>query len=188
MIERKMPTILKQIIDEQALQLLFPTKKCSCCKLTKTRSGFHRNKSTKTGLQHYCKICQGLKVAEWKAEIRKEKPDTIPGSFHCLCRHCSKLFVSKEKARQTCDEPICQGKEKERIKDYQKAYKEGIVRPHTKKRKLVQVKCLKCLSLGVKDPHFMTDDPINNRICPSHKHHTNYSEEDYRGGIPAGLI
>jgi len=185
-----MPTILEDIQDdrEESLRLLFPTKKCCFCKRIKARKKFDRNRSTKSGLQHYCKICQGLKVAEWKAKIADEKPDTISGPYRCLCRHCKEIFSSETKARQTCDNPLCQQKEKERIKDYQKAYKEGIVGPHTKKRKLVQVKCLKCLSLGVKDPHFMTDDPINNRICPSHKHHTNYSEEDYRGGITVGLM
>ena len=46
-------------------------KRCSKCKEEKTLLEFHKNRSTKSGLSNYCKVCNTARVNKWN----KENPD-----------------------------------------------------------------------------------------------------------------
>jgi hypothetical protein len=51
------------------------TKKCSKCGEVKLASEFHKNKSRKDGLHHYCKVCANKKKRLFYSKAVKENPD-----------------------------------------------------------------------------------------------------------------
>lgn len=62
-------------------------KKCSRCKETKPLESFHKNKTTKNGISHYCKVCR----CRLQNEYRREHQDRVKLSYT--------LWRKKNKAR-----------------------------------------------------------------------------------------
>lgn len=57
-------------INENRGQMMSDTKTCSRCKAEKPVSDFHRNKSSRDGLQSLCKVCN---CAAAKAGAKKAR-------------------------------------------------------------------------------------------------------------------
>lgn len=49
-------------------QLPEPTKRCSCCRLVKPASEFHRDRTRADGLQSYCRDCNNSRAKRFHAE------------------------------------------------------------------------------------------------------------------------
>ena len=45
-----------------------PTKRCSCCKVVKPASEFHRDRKRRDGLQNYCRDCNNERAKRFHAE------------------------------------------------------------------------------------------------------------------------
>lgn len=86
------------------------TKRCSTCKEIKPLSEFHKNKSTKDGLQKSCKNCMKKVRAKHKEKNKAKAPPIETELKHCSSCKELKLYSEFYKCRTKKDGYHCQCK------------------------------------------------------------------------------
>lgn len=96
------------------------TKLCKCCKKRKSKNKFHKNKSTKDGLNFYCIKCKQIKQKNYRdanieSYIKREKEYRIT--------HADEIY---EYQKKYYSRPEVKERVKKYFKDYQKKNRKAL--------------------------------------------------------------
>ncbi|WP_437105330.1 endonuclease VII domain-containing protein [Streptomyces sp. enrichment culture] len=86
-----------KVAGELRLESQERVKRCSRCKQSKPRAAFASNKSTRDGLQAYCRECAAMYYRQRQdARGRKPRPRVAAPEGHKYCQRCGKIKPHSE--------------------------------------------------------------------------------------------